>query len=204
MTLRTLIPSLLLLSLIMTLQSETPAVKPSQVVLGGGCFWCVEAVYERVPGVLSAESGYAGGQSENPTYEEVSSGRGGHAEVIRLTYEPEKISYRQIIDLFWEAHDPTTLNRQGADVGPQYRSIVFYATEEEKKIVEASKTEAQKKFKSPIVTEIVPLTQYHPAEKYHQDYYSRIGEQNPYNRAVITPKLEKLEKKGIIPPEKNK
>lgn len=205
MKVRILIPCLALLSFHMNLQSETtpsPSSSPSasaQVILGGGCFWCVEAVYEKLPGILAAESGYAGGKTENPTYEEISTGRSGHAEVVRLTYDPARISYRAIIDLFWEAHDPTTLNRQGADVGTQYRSIILTANEEERAIAEASKADAQKKLKSPIVTEIVPLVRYYPAEKYHQDYYQRVGDQNPYNRAVITPKLEKLEKKGLLP-----
>ncbi|MDX6765446.1 MAG: peptide-methionine (S)-S-oxide reductase MsrA [Candidatus Methylacidiphilales bacterium] len=182
--------------------SPSPTPAQAQAVIGGGCFWCVEAVYERVPGILSAESGYAGGTSVNPTYEEVSSGHGGHAEVVRLTYDPAKISYRKILDLFWEAHDPTTLNRQGADSGPQYRSIILFGNEAEQKEAEASKAAAQAKFKSPIVTEIVPLKTYYPAEKYHQDYYSNVGMRNPYNMVVIAPKLDKLEKKGLIPQKK--
>jgi len=193
------LPCLALLSFFMNLQSETTSSKSPQAIVGGGCFWCVEAVYQRIPGILGAESGYAGGTSENPTYEEVSSGRSGHAEVVRLTYDPAKITYRKIIDLFWEAHDPTTLNRQGADTGTQYRSIILTSSDEERKDAEESKAEAQKKFKSPIVTEIVPLKAFYPAEKYHQDYYEKVGERNPYNSAVITPKLEKLEKKGVIP-----
>lgn len=170
-----------------------------QAVVGGGCFWCVEAVYERLPGVLSVESGYATGPKPNPTYEEVSSGRSGHAEVVRITFDPAKTTYRTLIDLFWDAHDPTTLNRQGADVGTQYRSIIVALDDAQKADAEASKAAAQAKFKSPIVTEIVGQTTFYPAEAYHQDYYRKVGNRNPYNTAVITPKLEKLEKKGLIP-----
>jgi peptide-methionine (S)-S-oxide reductase len=162
-------------------------------VLGGGCFWCVEAMYQTVPGIDKVESGYAGGTKENPTYEEVCTGRTGHAEVVQISYDPEKISYEKIIDLFWKAHDPTTLNRQGADSGTQYRSIILYQTDEERQIAEKSKAAAQEDFKSPIVTEIAPLKAFYPAEKYHQDFFQN-NPSHPYNQAVTAPKVEKFEK----------
>jgi peptide-methionine (S)-S-oxide reductase len=162
--------------------------------LGGGCFWCVEAVYQRIPGVKSVTSGYAGGRIENPTYRQVCSGATGHAEVTRIEFDPKIISYEKLLDYFWDAHDPTTLNRQGADEGTQYRSIILYRDAAQKAAAEKSKAEAQKRFKSPIVTEIVPLKKFYPAEDYHQDYYNQNSNQ-PYCRAVIRPKVEKIEKK---------
>ncbi len=166
--------------------------------LGGGCFWCVEAVYERLPGVVSVTSGYAGGTKENPSYDEVTSGRTGHAEVVQIAYDPTKVRYEEILRLFWEAHDPTTLNRQGADVGTQYRSIILVADENERRAAEESKAAAQAKFSSPIVTQIAPLTKFYPAEEYHQDFY-RNNPGHPYNRAVIQPKLQKLTSKKELP-----
>ncbi len=162
-------------------------------VVGGGCFWCTEAVYQTVPGIEAVVSGYAGGAVKNPTYAEVCRGDTGHAEVIQISYDPARISYRKIIDLFWMAHDPTTLNRQGNDEGTQYRSIVLYSTPEEKEIAEASMKKAQLHFKAPIVTEIEPLETFYPAEKYHQDFYKNNPTQ-PYAAAVIPPKLEKFRK----------
>ena len=167
--------------------------KTGRVIVGGGCFWCVEAVYQTVPGILSATSGYAGGKVPNPTYEQVCTGRTGHAEVVQIEFDPARISYEQVIDLFWKAHDPTTLNRQGADVGTQYRSIILYENEEQKAAAEKSKAAAQAQFKSPIVTEIVPLQAFYPAETYHQDFYDKNPDY-PYSQAVIAPKLEKLRK----------
>jgi peptide-methionine (S)-S-oxide reductase len=158
---------------------------------GGGCFWCVEAVYEKLDGIESAVSGYAGGSTENPTYEQVTRGNTGHAEVVRIEYDPKVISYEEMLDMFWKAHDPTTLNRQGADVGTQYRSIILYENEEQRRQAEKSKNRASKDFNDPIVTEIVPLEVFYPAEKYHQDFF----ENNPnygYCRIVIAPKLKKL------------
>lgn len=169
-------------------------MKAHTATLGGGCFWCVEAVYERHPGVISVVSGYAGGTTENPTYEQVCSGRTGHAEVVQITYDPEKISYEQLIDLFWDAHDPTTLNRQGADTGTQYRSIILTENDEQARIARTSLERAQPKFKAPIVTEIAPLGTFYPAEAHHQDFYSN-NPTHPYNQAVIAPKLHKLEQK---------
>jgi peptide-methionine (S)-S-oxide reductase len=178
---------------VLALGSMSAAEKKARAILGGGCFWCVEAVYENVPGILGVISGYAGGKVPNPTYEEVCTGRTGHAEVVEINYDPGKISYDKILDLFWKAHDPTTLNRQGPDSGPQYRSIILYEDEAQKAIAEKSKAAAQADFKDPIVTEIVPLEELYPAEKYHQDFYAN-NPNYPYSRAIIRPKLEKLEK----------
>lgn len=180
--------------LAITLEAENTPMTTKKAILGGGCFWCVEAVYERLPGILSVTSGYAGGQTENPGYEEVCSGRTGHAEVVQIEYDPEKISYEKIIDLFWDAHDPTTLNRQGADEGTQYRSIILTQNEEEARLAKESKERAQAGFKSPIVTEIVSLEKFYPAEDHHQDFY-RSNPLHPYNMAVIRPKLQKLDAK---------
>jgi len=180
------------LVLVSSLHAESEPMKTEKATLGGGCFWCVEAVYERLPGVLAVTSGYAGGQTENPTYEQIGTGKTGHAEVVQIEYDPAKISYEKIVDLFWDAHDPTTLNRQGADVGTQYRSIILTANDEETRLAEESKARAQAKFKSPIVTEIAPLPKFYPAEDYHQDFY-RENPLHPYNLAVIRPKLKKLD-----------
>ena len=181
--------------LTVTLQADPEPMQTETATLGGGCFWCVEAVYERLPGIISVVSGYAGGQTENPTYEEIGTSKTGHAEVVQIKYDPAKISYEKIIDLFWEAHDPTTLNRQGADTGPQYRSIILTENDDQMRIANESKTRAQTKSKSPIVTEIVPLTKFYPAEDYHQDFY-RENPMHPYNQAVIRPKLKKLDEKA--------
>ena len=162
--------------------------------LGGGCFWCTEALYQMLPGVKSVTSGYAGGTKENPTYKEVCGGHTGHAEVIQIQYDPALLSYEKVLETFWEAHDPTTLNRQGADHGTQYRSIILYANERQKAAAEKSKADAQKHFSKPIVTEIVPLKKFYPAEDYHQDYY-RSNPNQPYCQVVIQPKVEKFEKK---------
>ena len=167
--------------------------KSAQATLGGGCFWCVEAVYQTVPGIGRVISGYAGGQAPSHTYEQVCTGRTGHAEVVQVEFDPDKISYEQIIDLFWKAHDPTTLNRQGGDVGTQYRSIILYEDEAQKAAAERSKSAAQAHFMDPIVTEIETLKVFYPAEKYHQDFYENNPDY-PYSRTIIRPKLEKLEK----------
>lgn len=159
--------------------------------LGGGCFWCVEAVYERIPGVIKVVSGYAGGHVPDPTYEQVCTGTTGHAEVAQITFDPTKLSYEDLLRWFWKAHDPTTLNRQGADVGTQYRSAIFTHSDEQKSVAERSKAEAQKDFADPIVTEIVPLDRFYPAEDYHQQYY-RTHASAPYCMFVIRPKLKKL------------
>ncbi|MDD5260850.1 MAG: peptide-methionine (S)-S-oxide reductase MsrA [Methylacidiphilales bacterium] len=165
---------------------------------GGGCFWCIDAVFERLDGVKKVTSGYAGGTHARPTYEEVCSGSTGHAEVVQISFDPAKISYEKLLEVFWQAHDPTTLNRQGPDFGTQYRSIILYQNEKQKAAAEKSKAEAAKKFSSPIVTEIVPLKEFYPAENYHQDYF-RLNGHAPYCRFVIAPKVEKLQKEKVIP-----
>ena len=166
---------------------------------GGGCFWCVEAVYIRLPGVISVTSGYSGGSTENPTYHQVCSGDTGHAEVAQIVFDPAKISYAQLLEVFWQAHDPTTLNQQGADHGTQYRSIILFHDEKQKLAAEKSKREAQNNFIRPMVTEIVPFKKFYQAEKYHQGYYDANSNQS-YCRNVITPKLEKLEHNKVIQP----
>jgi peptide-methionine (S)-S-oxide reductase len=162
--------------------------------LGGGCFWCTEAEFQMLPGVKSVTSGYAGGTKENPTYKEVCAGDTGHAEVIQIVYDPKVVSYEKLLETFWEAHDPTTLNSQGPDSGTQYRSIILYGSEAQNAAAEKSKAEAQKHFTKPIVTEIVPLTKFYKGEDYHQNYY-RSNPNQPYCRIVIRPKVEKFEKK---------
>jgi peptide-methionine (S)-S-oxide reductase len=171
--------------------NETTSGRQELATFGGGCFWCTEAVLQRIDGVLSVRSGYAGGTKPDPTYEEVCTGETGHAEVIQVGYDPAKITYEQILDIFWQAHDPTTLNRQGADTGTQYRSIILYADEAQKAAAEKSKKKAQSKYRDPIVTEIKPLEKLWPAEDYHQNYYSGHKFEG-YCRMVISPKLKKL------------
>ncbi len=171
--------------------------KTELATFGGGCFWCMEAVFERLSGVKSVTSGFAGGHTANPTYEQVCTGETGHAEVTQIEFDPAKISYEKLLDVFWQAHDPTTLNRQGADEGTQYRSVILYHDEAQKLAAEKSKAAAQKNFKHPIVTEIAPITKFYPAEGYHQEYYDH-NSNAPYCRVVIAPKLEKLEKENVI------
>ena len=165
--------------------------------LGAGCFWCVEAIYQDLKGVVKVESGYAGGTVDNPTYKEVCDGTTGHAEVIRVVFDPKIINYNLILELFWAAHDPTTLNRQGNDIGTQYRSAIFYHNDVQKEIAEKSRREANLSggFSNPIVTEITALTNYYPAEDYHQDYFNLNGDKNPYCSAVVAPKVSKFRKK---------
>jgi len=175
---------------------NTPESKPKTnatelATYGGGCFWCVEAIFQRLEGVKSVASGYAGGKRDNPTYEEVCAGITGHAEVIQIEFDPGKISYEDLLDVFWQAHDPTTLNRQGADVGTQYRSIILYHSDRQKEAAEKSKKTAASQFKNPIVTEIVPLTKFYKAERYHQNYFNN-NPSAPYCTYVIRPKLDKL------------
>ena len=167
--------------------------------LGGGCFWCIEVVYQRVDGVLSVKPGYAGGHVKNPTYKEICTGQTGHAEVARIEFDPAQITYEQILNVFWQAHDPTTLNRQGNDVGTQYRSVIFYHDDNQKTIATESKKDADDSsyWPDPIVTEIIELNNYSDAEDYHHNYYKDNPNQ-PYCIFVIKPKLDKLEKKGII------
>jgi peptide-methionine (S)-S-oxide reductase len=163
---------------------------------GGGCFWCTEAVFVELRGVEKVESGYAGGEVANPSYEAVCTGRTGHAEVIQITFDPAVIGYRDLLEVFFATHDPTTLNRQGADVGTQYRSVIFYHSPEQQAAAEAMIAElnASGEFASPIVTQVVPYTNYYPAEDYHQNYYAEHPTQ-PYCSAVIPPKLAKLRQK---------
>ena len=174
--------------------------KTERATFGGGCFWCMEAVFERLPGVKSVTSGYAGGRIANPTYEQVCTGATGHAEVTQIEFDPEKVSYEKLLEVFWQAHDPTTLNRQGADEGTQYRSVILYHDDTQKMTAEKSKAAAQKNFKHPIVTEIAPFAKFYPAEGYHQEYYDNHSNEG-YCRVVIAPKLEKLEKTRVIEKE---
>lgn len=162
---------------------------------GNGCFWCTEAIFQQLKGVLKAESGYMGGKIKNPTYREVCSGLTGHAEVLQITYDPSVISFEELLEVFWQTHDPTTLNRQGADVGTQYRSVVFYHNDEQKELAEVYKQKLNEAgvWKDPIVTEISPASAFYKAEGYHQDYFSLNPEQG-YCRAVILPKVEKFRK----------
>ncbi len=165
------------------------------VTLGGGCFWCTEAVFVRLKGVVRAVPGYSGGNVENPTYEQVSTGRTGHAEVTQVTFDPSEITFRKILEVFFSTHDPTTKNRQGADVGTQYRSIILYHTEKQKEEAELyiKELEASGKYKAPIVTEVRPFRAFYEAEEYHKSYYER-NRDTSYSRLVIEPKVEKLKK----------
>ena len=161
--------------------------------LANGCFWCSEAVFTRLQGVKSVVPGYSGGRVENPTYDEVSTGRTGHAEAAQIEFDPDVISFEKLLDVFWHTHDPTTLNRQGNDVGTQYRSAIFYHSEKQQEIAEKSKRELENKhvYKDPIVTEIVPFTKFYIAEDYHKKYYEQ-HQDAPYCRFVIDPKIHKL------------
>jgi len=177
--------------------SDKPAAT-QRITFGGGCFWCIEAVFQRLKGVTSVASGYAGGEVPNPTYKQICTGETGHAEVVQLEFNPAEVSFETLLKVFWAAHDPTTLNRQGNDVGTQYRSVIFYENDAQKAASEKSKTEAQKDFKQPIVTQIAPLTKFYKAEDYHQNYFNTTGDRNPYCTVVIRPKLQKLLSKGLI------
>ncbi len=182
----------------MTAADKSPAKMPAVpagaevATLGAGCFWCIEAAYSQLDGVYSATSGYMGGAEKNPTYEEVCSGDSGFAEVVQVVFDPKKLPYEKVLAWFWDLHDPTTLNRQGNDVGTQYRSVIFYHSDAQKKIAEQSEKAAQANFKSPIVTKIVKAPEFYPAESYHQNYYKENKSKNPYCRFVIEPKLKKL------------
>lgn len=161
------------------------------VVLGGGCFWCIEALFKRMNGVVEVTSGYAGGHTEDPNYGAVCRGNTGHVEVVRVSFDPSKISIREVLDAFFIMHDPTQADGQGHDIGTQYRSVILFADEAQRKAAEEAKARAQKKYKRPIVTQILPLTRFYPAEEYHQDFFDRNPDQ-PYCRAVIAPKVAKL------------
>ena len=167
-------------------------------VLGGGCFWCTEAIFQEVRGVQSVESGYSGGKIRNPSYEQVCTGRTGHAEVVKLTFDSSEISFRDILEIFFETHDPTTLNRQGNDTGPQYRSVIFYADEQQKSdsMETIKRLEKSGKYRHNIVTSIEPFEAFYPSEEYHRNYY-RNNREVPYCSYVISPKLEKFRKSGL-------
>jgi peptide-methionine (S)-S-oxide reductase len=169
--------------------------KMELATFGSGCFWCTETIFDKVKGVESAVSGYSGGNVKNPTYKEVCTGNTGHAEVVQITYNPDIIAYKDLLEIFWQTHDPTTLNRQGADVGTQYRSVIFYHTDEQKKTAEIYKKKLDEAniYKNPIVTEITEFESFYKAEDYHQEYYENNKFQ-PYCSFVITPKLEKFKK----------
>lgn len=168
--------------------------KIETAVFGAGCFWCVEAVFQSLHGVSSVLPGYAGGHTENPTYEEVSDGNTGHAEVAKIEFNPEVIKFSDLLNVLFATHDPTTVNRQGNDIGDQYRSVIFFASDEQKKLAEEFIKNAQKEFDSPIVTQVLPLGKFYLAENYHRDYYKN-NPGNPYCQLVITPKLAKFRKK---------
>lgn len=166
-----------------------------KATFGGGCFWCTEAVFQNLAGVEKVESGYAGGHLENPTYKQVTSGATGHAEVLQITYDPDVISFEELLEVFWETHDPTTLNRQGNDIGTQYRSIVLYHDDRQRELAEKYKAEleASGAFPAPIVTTVEPLQEFYPAEDYHQNYFNTHGHE-PYCSFVIRPKVDKVRK----------
>jgi peptide-methionine (S)-S-oxide reductase len=175
-------------------RDESPA-KLETATFGAGCFWCVEAVFERLKGVRKVTSGYSGGHVKNPTYKQVCTGETGHAEAVQVTFDPARITFAELLEVFWGTHDPTTLNRQGADSGTQYRSAIFYHNDQQRRLAEEykQKLNAAGALNGPIVTEIVPFREFFPAENYHQDYY-RLNGRQPYCRVVIRPKIDKLKK----------
>ncbi len=181
----------------MSTEMKSPAPAPEvpdgaeEITLGAGCFWCIEAAYNQIDGVHTAVSGYMGGDAANPTYEMICTGRSGHAEVVRVVFDPGTIALEKVLAWFWDLHDPTTLNRQGNDAGTQYRSAIFYENEGQREIAEASKSAAQANFSNPIVTEITRAGEFFPAERYHQEYYLN-NPGNGYCRFVVEPKLKKL------------
>jgi peptide-methionine (S)-S-oxide reductase len=170
--------------------------KMEVATLGGGCFWCIEAAFDEIRGVVNVESGYSGGTTPSPTYNQVCTGTTGHAEVVQVSFDPTVISFREILEIFFTTHDPTTLNRQGADVGTQYRSVIFYHNEKQKEVTEQviAELEAKKVWENPIVTQVEPLTKFYKAEEYHRGYFGRHPEAG-YCRVVIAPKIAKLRKK---------
>ena len=180
------------------MQSNNGLSRKEVATLGGGCFWCLEAVYQELRGVEKVESGYSGGDVPDPTYRAVCSGTTGHAEVVQVTFDPEMISYKDILEVYFSIHDPTTLNRQGADVGTQYRSVVYYHDDEQRRVAEAviSDLEAEGIWKDPIVTEVTPMDEFYIAEDYHQDYFRNNGYQ-PYCQVIIAPKVAKFRKQHL-------
>ena len=181
------------------IMAETEINTPEKIghaTFGAGCFWCVEAIFERLDGVIDVQAGYTGGNIKNPTYEDICTGNTGHAEVIQINYNPFVIKYETLLNIFWKSHDPTTLNQQGADIGTQYRSIIFHQNEEQQKIIQKSMNTADSSgiYENSIVTEIMPLEIFYLAEDYHQNYYNN-NPSNPYCQVVIKPKLEKFNNK---------
>lgn len=170
---------------------EGQEIKEEKALLAGGCFWCMEALFKRVPGVIGIQSGYCGGSVSNPSYEQVCQNTTGHAETVEITFDSSRISYREILEYFWKFHDPTTINRQGADIGEQYRSVIFYLNKNQQNIAQQSKSAAQSAFETPIVTSIEPAGTFWPAEPWHQDYFA-YNPDAPYCRFVIAPKVAKL------------
>ena len=182
---------------------NTETAKPTatanqKIVVGGGCYWCVEAVFQRLEGVKAVKSGFSGGHVKNPTYEQVCKENTGHAEVVQIEFDPAVLTLDKLLDVFFVAHDPTTLNRQGRDVGESYRSVIYYANDDQKKAADAAKVRAKKEWKDPIVTEISPFKEFYAAEDYHQNYFNLNKDKNPYCSVVIAPKLNKLLKMGVI------
>ena len=173
-------------------------MKNEIATLAGGCFWCTEAIFKRLKGVISVTPGYAGGNKENPTYEEVCSGQTGHAEAIQIEFDPKLVGFDKILDIFWHTHDPTTLNMQGNDIGTQYRSAIFYRSDKQKEEALKSKEEFEKErvYKDPIVTQIIPFTNFYEAENYHKDYFDK-NKEYPYCTYVINPKIQKLMEKYV-------
>jgi peptide-methionine (S)-S-oxide reductase len=180
------------------MESNNGLSRTDVATLGGGCFWCLEAVYQELRGVEKVESGYSGGHVTNPTYREVCSETTGHAEVVQVTFDPDMVSYRDILEVYFTIHDPTTLNRQGADVGTQYRSVIFYHDDEQRRVAEAviSDLESEGLWRDPIVTEVVPFDEFYVAEEYHQDYFRNNGFQ-PYCQVIIAPKVAKFRKQHL-------
>lgn len=181
-----------------TKNMDSENVKNNQIetaTFGAGCFWCVEAVFQRLNGVIKVSSGYSGGQIKNPAYKEVCMGFTGHAEVCQISYDKTKITFKELLEVFWKTHDPTTLNRQGNDIGTQYRSVIFYHNEEQKELAEKYKAELNFSgaYDKPVITEISAFSVFYPAEDYHQNYYNQNGSE-PYCKFVIQPKIEKFEK----------
>ncbi len=185
-----------LILVVFRIKAETRLSVMEKATLGGGCFWCVEAVFDRLRGVERVVSGYAGGSVPNPSYRQVTTGTTGHAEVVQVTFDPDEVSYRTLLEVFFTTHDPTTLNRQGADRGTQYRSVILYHDEEQRQTAEAVRAEMAGVWDDPIVTEIAPLDTFYEAEAYHQDYYANNAAQ-PYCQAVIAPKVAKLRKQHL-------
>lgn len=185
---------LLLLGLSFLTVTNLTSAKTESIVVGGGCFWCTDASYKLLDGVKAVTCGYAGGKEANPTYEQLCAHQTGHAEVVKVEFDPAVVSLARVLEYFWMIHNPTQTDGQGADKGPQYRSIILYANEAQKVAAEQSKAEAQKTFRDPITTQIVPLTKFWPAEDYHQDYFAHHPEQG-YCQFVIAPKIHKLQQK---------